>query len=56
MRNMHMAQEGAGKGDCPRAVDGEAYRSGYDRIFGKKHDKPNPEPEDPPEDGNGTTD
>jgi len=26
----------AGKGDKPRKVDGEKYRSNYDRIFRKK--------------------
>lgn len=26
--------EGAGKGDTPRAVDGEKYRAGWERIFG----------------------
>jgi hypothetical protein len=26
----------AGKGDKPRKVDGEKYRSNYDRIFKKK--------------------
>jgi hypothetical protein len=25
----------AGKGDKPRPVDGEAYRNGYEAIFGK---------------------
>jgi hypothetical protein len=30
----------AGKGDKPRKVDGEKYRSNYDRIFGKKQKKP----------------
>ena len=29
----------AGKGDKPRKVDGEKYRSNYDRIFGKKPKK-----------------
>jgi hypothetical protein len=29
----------AGKGDKPRKVDGEKYRSNYDRIFRKKPKK-----------------
>ncbi len=30
----------AGKGDKPRKVDGEKYRSNYDQIFRKKLKKP----------------
>ena len=29
----------AGKGDKPRPVDGDKFRSNYDRIFGKKPKK-----------------
>ena len=29
----------AGKGDKPRRVKGDKYRSNYDRIFGKKAEK-----------------
>ena len=38
-----MSKSDAGKGDTPRKVNGDKYRENYNRIFGKKNDRPNPQ-------------
>ena len=41
---------GAGKGPLPRHVDGDKYREGYERAFGKNAEAKNEKEDKPDED------